>query len=226
MEQLLASVIPLSLGAAVSPTALAIIVLTLSGKVSPRARAWAEVIGMALALAVVTVLLLVLAQAIAGRKADPRVLGTFDLAAAVALLYLGVRDAMKLRSHDVGQKKQATSKAAGPKPNLPAFLLIGIALLVTDVTSLVLYLPAMKDIARSSVSLGEKLAVLAIPYFAVLAPAIIPAAIASVAPKSADRILDPLNAWVTKNQRVIGMVVCFAFGAYLLWKGYVGVTGP
>ena len=32
-------------------------------------------------------------------------------------------------------------------------------------------------------------------------------------------VLTPLNAWVTKNERVIGMVVCFAFGAYLLVKG-------
>jgi hypothetical protein len=227
MSQLLAVVIPLSLGAAVSPTALAVIVLTLSGKVSPRARAWAEVIGMAVALALVTVALLFLAQFIAGRKPDPRILGTFDLAAAVALLVLGVRNALRLRSPAPGQKKRASSSAAGPKPNLLAFLGIGIALLVTDVTSLVLYIPALKDIVRAGIPDVQKAAVLAIPYFAVLAPAILPAALATVAPRSADKVLDPLNAWVTKNQRVIGMVVCFAFGAYLLWKGYVGVTtGP
>jgi hypothetical protein len=227
MNELLSAVIPLSLGAAVSPTALAIIVLTLSGKVAPRARAWAEVLGMTVALVAITVLLLALAQFIAGAKPDPRILGSFDLAAAAALLLLGVRDAMRLRSPAKAQKKKASSRAAGPEPNLLAFLGIGVALLVTDVTSLVLYIPALKDILRSSVTDAEKIAVTAIPFFAVLAPAILPAALATVAPRLADRVLDPLNAWVTKNQRVIGMVVCFAFGAYLLWKGYVGVTtGP
>jgi threonine/homoserine/homoserine lactone efflux protein len=225
MSQLLSVVVPLSLGAAVSPTVLCVVVLTLSGKVAPRARAWAETLGFTLALVVVTALLLLLARFIVGVKPDPRVLGSFDLAAAVVLLYLGVRDAFKLASHGEQEKRQAHARTAATGPELPAFIGIGAALLVTDVTSLVLYIPALKEILKASIPAAEKVAVALIPFFAVVAPAVIPSALASVAPGVADRVLTPLNSWVTKHQRVIGMVVCFVFGAYLLWKGWKGLGG-
>jgi hypothetical protein len=106
---------------------------------------------------------------------------------------------------------------------LPAFVGVGAVLLLTDVTSLVLYIPALKEIMKASIPAPEKLAVAFIPFLAVIAPVIIPAVLASLAPKVVDRLLKPLNDWVSKNQRVIGMLICFLFGFYLLWKGYVGL---
>ncbi len=221
MNQLLTVVIPLSLGAAVSPTVLAVVVLTLTSRVAPRGRAWAITLGMAAGLLAFTALLGVLAKFAADAKADPRLLGGIDVVAGLALLGLGIRDAVNLRKPSV--KRRSKEAQARTRPELLAFLGIGFALMLTDVTSIVLYLPAVKAIVESSIAAAQKVMVALIPFFAVLAPALLPAALATAAPKTADRVLTPLNSWVTKNERVIGMVVCFVFGVYLLVKGGLGV---
>ncbi len=217
MDPTLAAVIPLSLGAAVSPTVLGAVVLTLSSKVAPRARAWVGLLGMAVALLAITVALGALARVLVNVRPDPRILASVDALAGLALVALGIRDALRLRT-PAGHER-ARVNAAQTEPRLALYFGLGALLIVTDVTSLVLYVPAMKDIVHASIAAPEKILYALIPFLAVLAPAIIPVVLATVAPRTADRVLGRLNAWVTKNQRVIGMVVCFAFGIWLLYKG-------
>jgi hypothetical protein len=102
---------------------------------------------------------------------------------------------------------------------LAAFFGIGLALLATDASSIVLYLPAMKDIMLSSVSQTQKVAVATIPFFAVIAPALIPAVLASVAPKTADRLLKPFGAWVEAHSKQVTIAIELVFGVALLVKG-------
>ena len=172
MNQLLAVVIPLSLGAAVSPTVLTVVVLTLSGKVAPRARAWAETAGVTVGLVLATILFLVAAQWLATMRPNPTVLASTDVLFGVALLGLAVWTAVRKKPASAKQRARR-----GPKDSagaaLPAYFGIGLALLVTDASSIVLYLPAMKEIVNSSVAQPQKLAVAAIPFFAVIAPALI-----------------------------------------------------
>jgi hypothetical protein len=221
VNELFAIVVPLSLGAAVSPTALAVVILTLSGKVAPRARAWAEVAGFTVTLIALTVLLAVFAQAILSFKPDPIVLGSTDVVAGLALLGLAVHTVLRRKD---GSGKARHKKAPGDKagPALGAYFAIGVALLLTDVTSLVLYLPALKDIAQAKdVPSEAKLAIAAIPFFAVIAPMLIPSVLASVAPAMTDRVLKPFGAWVDGHSRAIGLVIEIVFGVALLIKGGV-----
>ena len=225
MNQLLAVVIPLSLGAAVSPTGLAVVILTLSGKVAPRARAWAEVAGVVIALTVVTALLAVFARAILSFKPNPTVMGTTDVVAGLLLLGLAVHTVLRRKDGEGGRrKKRAPGDKAGAA--LGAYFLVGLALLVTDVTSLVLYFPALKDIALAEgVSPEAKLAVAAIPYFAVIAPMLVPTVMASLAPDLTDRALKPFGEWVDGHSKMIGLVVELVFGVFLLAKGGLKLAG-
>lgn len=219
MNSLLATVIPLSLGAAVSPTALAVVILTLSGRVSPRTRAWAEVAGFTVTLIAVTALVALFAQAILSFRPNPTVIASTDVVAGLALLGLAVHTLLR-RKDGTGKRRKA--KAPGDKagPELGAYFLVGIALLLTDATSLVLYLPALKDIAQAAGMTREaRLAIAAIPFFAVLAPMLVPTVMASVAPALTDRVLKPFGEWVDGHSRAIGLVIEVVFGVALLVKG-------
>jgi len=218
VNELLAIVVPLSLGAAISPTVLAVVVLTLSGKVSPRARAWAEVAGMVVGLVLATALFVLLARWIATMRPNPTVLASTDMLFGVALLGLAVLTGVR---HSPPAAKSHARRAPGDSagPSLPAYFGIGLLLIATDASSLVLYMPAMKDILQSTVSQAEKLAVAAIPFFAVLAPGLLPVVLATVAPRTADRVLKPVGAWVNDHSKAVTMAVEIVFGVALLLKG-------
>ena len=228
MQQLLAIVVPLSLGAAVSATALAVIILTLSGKVAPRARAWAETAGFVLALTAVTAVVAVFAQAIMNFSPNPTIMAGTDVLAGVILLGLAVHTAVARKNGEGKErKKKAPSDKAGAA--LPAYFMLGVVLLVTDVTSLVLYFPALKDILQAAqakhVTVEQAWMVALIPYFAVIAPVLVPTVLGSVAPDLTDRVLKPFGAWVDGHSKVIALVIELAFGIFLIAKGGMKLLG-
>ena len=218
MNGLLAIVIPLSLGAAVSPTVLTVVVLTLSGTVAPRARAWAETAGVTVGLVLATAVFLLAAQWLARMRPNPTVLASTDVVFGVALLALAAYTQFRRKPASARQRARRGPKDSGGAA-LPAYFGIGLALLATDASSIVLYLPAMKDILHSSVSQTAKVAVAMIPFFAVIAPALIPTALASVAPKTADRLLKPFGAWVEAHSKQVTLAIEIVFGVALLLKG-------
>jgi len=83
----------------------------------------------------------------------------------------------------------------------------------------VLYMPALKEIMESNVSQTAKMAVALIPFLAVIAPAVLPAALASIAPKAADRVLKPFGAWVEAHSKQVTIAVELVFGVALVAKG-------
>ena len=217
MDSLLATVIPLSLGAIVSPTVLAAVVLVLSMPVAPRARAWAMVFGATAALVALTVAAPYAAQAM--RSVNPLTMHWVDVAFGVVLLGLALRAG--LRKHDATHtaKHKAPAEDSTKRPRLPEFALFGIALLATDLSSTVLYLAALKAIGDSHLPDVQQLAVVAIPFFAVLAPAIVPTFLSTVAPKKSDALLKKVAAWTGAHSKAITVTICVVFGVWLLAKG-------
>ena len=218
MNELLAVVIPLSLGAAVSPTVFTVVVLTLSGTVAPRARAWAETAGVTVGLVLATLLFVVAAQWISKMRPNPTVLASTDVVFGAALLALAVWTALRRKPPSAKQRARRGPKDAAGSA-LPAYFGIGLALLATDASSLVLYLPAMKAIVQSSVGQSAKIAVATIPFLAVIAPALLPAALATIAPRTADRLLKPFGAWVEAHSKQVTIAIEIVFGVALLLKG-------
>ena len=70
-----------------------------------------------------------------------------------------------------------------------------------------------------------KLAIAAIPYFAVIAPVLVPAAMASIAPDLTDRVLKPFGEWVDGHSKIIALVVELVFGVFLVAKGGLKLLG-
>ena len=96
---------------------------------------------------------------------------------------------------------------------------IGIAMMLSNFSTLVLYVPAMKDVAVASVGIGAKAVVVA-PVLAIASVlAWAPVLMDVVAPHAAGRVLNPLNAFMTRHQKAVTVTVCFVFTVVLIAKG-------
>lgn len=216
MNQLAATVVPLSLGAMISPTLLTAVVLVLSGRVAPRARAWSFNAGAATILLAFTLAVPLLVRTFGAT--NPRLVDGVDVGLGVLLLGLGVWTLVR-RKPSASATRRAPKKTAAATPSLGEYFAFGAAMIATDFSSLVLYVAAIKDISRAHIVVGARLAVALLPFIAVLAPALVPALFGTVAPRESDRLLRPVAAWVGKYAKTITVAVSLVFGVYLIAKG-------
>jgi hypothetical protein len=217
--ELLARVIPLALGAAVSPTMLTVSVLILCSRRRPVARGVVFTLGVLTVLVALTVLGLTVLDRFANHHpsaTERAVSDGVDLALGIVLLALALRTA--LRPHDPtrhAQPKQPRDRGSG----LGNAFVLGLVVMATNVTTIVLYIPMMKDIGRSSVSEADQLLTVLLVLALASLPAWLPLTLRVIAPEPSTRALARLEAFTTKHRGTIILVVEVVFGLYLLLKG-------
>jgi len=211
MAGLLGIVVPLALAAAISPTTLAVQLVTLSRKSEALRRAWAIAAGSALVLAGFAALALILAESTGGARSPSEAGAIVKLVAAALLIGLGVR---ALRA----APRPTKPEHAGAHP-LRGALLLGIALMLTNFSSIVLFFPAMHAIGISDAGLGAQLLAFVLLYAITLVPAYGPPLIVALLGPRADPLLQRLNGFFTAHHKAIGAGLCFAFAALLAAAG-------
>jgi hypothetical protein len=216
MDELFAKTVPLALGAMVSPTLLTAVILVLSGKLSPRARSWAFVAGGAAALGVFTILVPWLAGLL--KSVNPVAIDSVDTVFGVLLLLVAARKVLTRKKTDAVSAR-APRHQQTPAPHLGEYFGFGAVMIATDASSLVLYIAIIKEAIQSSAPQPARMSAVALGYVAVMLPALIPAALATVAPKQTDKVLKPIGGWATRHSATITVVICIVFGAYLMVKG-------
>lgn len=216
MGELLTKVIPLSIGAAFSPTVLALELLILSGK-RPRARSTAFLAGILLVFAGLTALGLVLSHTSSTSPAQEAITKTVDVVAGALLLLLALGTIFRSLAHDsvapVGGENKDTRT-----PGLLSAFLLGIAIMVSNFSTILLYLPAMRSISAATISDIDKVLVVAIAFFIAAAPILLIYGFATGFPRIATPPLNRLRAWIDQHQKTIGIAVEVIFGAYLIVK--------
>lgn len=209
MGSLLSQVLPLAAGAAISPAVLTLQLLTLAKGGSSLKRAWAIAAGAALVLAVEAVLAASLAESTGGSGTTPDWKSAIKLAAAVALLLIGIRNLRKApvppKKEDPPERGTGAGRAFG----------LGVVLMATNVTTLALYFPMVHEISTDDASLGAKLVVFAIAFAIVMIPAAGPPLLVTMLGKRGEAGLAKLNAFVTAHHRTINAAVCFLFALVL-----------
>ena len=211
MGRLLAIVLPLALGAAVSPTILGVQLVTLSRRLQPLQRAWAVAAGAAVMLAGYAAFALLLARSTGGPHSPSEAGAIVKLVAAVLLVVLGVR---ALRE----PPEPAKPEHAASHPEGRAFA-IGVGLMLTNFSSIVLFLPAMHAIGIAKVGLADQVIAFVLLYAITLLPAYGPPLVVSLLGPSAKQVLDHLNRFFVEHRRTISAVICFGFAALLTFAG-------
>ena len=219
MGSLLVAVLPLALGAAVSPTLLAVQLLVLTGTTHRLARAWALTFGAAIVLGTFSILCVTALQRVRPHHGDHK--SATD--AAVLLVSGGLLALLALRSlvrrPTVGE--QQPSRIAGRLDTASTGWFVGVGALgmVVNFSTLLLVLPAMHEITHSSTGTATEVAVFAIVYVIVLLPVLVPVLLVAVLGSGADRMLDATHTWVGAHSRTIGVVIEVVFAVYLVVKG-------
>ncbi len=216
MSHLLATVIPLALGAAVSPILFGIEMLALTSSHSPKVRAWLVAAGSLAILLVFSVAGLLLSTSLPHHRPHPHVDGAIDLLVAGLLAWLALRTWRRRALTPPPGKKTLLERLDGAPTR--TFFVAGAVGMVTNFSSLVLYLPAFRAISKSSVSPQDKALCLAIVLVITLMVVWIPAAIVTVAGSRAQPALQRMNGFMTRQSTTITIAICVAFAAYLTIK--------
>jgi hypothetical protein len=141
--------------------------------------------------------------------ADPVSAG-LRLVLAAVLLAIGVRA--------LHREPEAAPAAAGGHSLARSFGL-GIALMAGNLTSLVLYLPALQDLARAGLAAGPLAAMVLLVSLVTLAPSLLPPLALLLTGAWGRARLEQLCRWTLAHQGLINGALCFAFAVYLGWSG-------
>jgi hypothetical protein len=215
VESLLTRIVPIALGAAISPVVLIVNVLLLSGRTRPVARGAAYAIGCAIVIVAFGIAGVTI---IAGVATAPRTVaaiihlavGTASGAFAVRALIRGPQPAPK--KEDVAPEHERDKPAW-------EFVLAGLGAMGVNMTTLVLYLSLDAEIVRAQLSTVEDAIALAIADVIILLPVWVPLLLTVVAPRVAHRVFGPLNDFLVRHKYAIEVLVPGGFAVYLLILG-------
>jgi len=218
MGHLIVTILPLALGAAVSPTLLTLTVLILTAKQRAGARALVFALGAGLVLlGLGLVEMYVLRGVAASRGPTSPIFFWIDLGFGVLLV------ALALRSLLAKPKTKKDRKPMGSDWGLDKYFVLGVAGMATNASTLVIYVPLAKEISRAQISGLLQIVVLVAANLLIMAPVLIPLGIRVFLPGPSTRILGALDVWVTKNGRRLGGVLILAVGALLVYRGLRGL---
>ena len=216
MGTLLASVLPLALGAAISPTVLTAQLLLLSRKTSPIKRSAVALIGSGLVLLAYTAIALLAGIGTNSSDHPSAVDGIVKLVFALLLLGLGVRAALRDPKPSKQDEQEEKSDAGA---HLVKSFELGAVMMLVNFTTLALYFPALHEITASSVASSDKFVAIVIVFLITMIPAYLPLLLTLLFGQPARRALEKFNAFLTRHHQGITVGICFLFAAYL------GVSG-
>ena len=220
MGSLLAQIVPLAAGAAVSPGLLALQMLNLSRPTAPMARAWLVLAGAAAVVALVSVGALFVTIGLGDLGRDQTLRAVVRLVAAVVLVGVAVYELLQPAGPQPRHRASETDSRRGPVYLTSAGL--GAALIAPNMA---LYVPAAHEIARSGVSAPGKLGAFLICGAVALVPVAGPPLAVALLGDRARPALEALNGFVTRDSRSVTIVACLGFAVYLTITGIDALAG-
>jgi hypothetical protein len=212
VSSLYAQVLPFALGAAVSPTLLTLEFLILAGKVQPKVRAWFFVVGATVVLIAFALLCVSVLSKAGDANGGPVNPWTIVIDGVVILLLgaLGIRELRHKKPADAEpsklRRRMATAKA-------PVFFGIGALAMMGNFSTLVLYIPAVHIITRSTDQTSAKVGTGLMLLVITLLPLWLPVLAVSIVGHRSDALLAKVNVFTTKYQRQVNAGICFVFAA-------------
>lgn len=225
MGELLSKVLPLSMGAAISPTVLAVVLVVLSGRRAV-ARGAAFVAGVLVVLAGLTALGLYGVRQVTPSATTTEIERVIDAIAGVLLLLLALGTVLRAAVRDAAappdEPPEASTGTPTPGPDgragLGGAFVLGLAIMVSNFSTILLYLPTIHIVSTAEVDAGDKTLAVALAFVITALPATAPLAVRIVAPGPASRAFGRLHEFIARNQRRIGVVIEVLFGVYLVVK--------
>lgn len=215
---LLGRLLPLALGAAVSPLLLLLQLLNLSAPAQPLRRSAAFLLGCTLVMALWLLGAAWMAGLLAAVASGPVQLDT-ALDALFGLLLLAAA-AWMLQSQPTSISSPSAQPRAGAQGGLAAAFAAGLAAMGCNLTSLVLVLRAMQTIVLTLPPSLERGSLSALLALATLLPAWSPPLVVLISGEPGRRWLQRLARWVQPRQHLINGAVALGLGLLLLGRAW------
>ena len=217
MSDLLTKVLPLALGAAVSPTSLAAILVVLSGK-RPIARGLAFLIAWLGILGGLTALGLFGVRQTTPSPAADEITHVVDGMAGALLLVLALGTVLRAVLRDPASPPSETHTDPDRQPGLAGAFILGLAMMATNLTTILLYLPAMHAVSAAHVAATDEVLAVAIAFVITSLPVTLPFLFRVVVPGVAARGFGQLHAFIARYTTQIGVTMELVFGVWLVVK--------
>jgi hypothetical protein len=226
MTSLLGLLLPLGLGAAISPFPTTICIMLLSTR-KPLMNAFAFLIGYSVVLVAVGVFAFAVFGNGGGGGSEPSdrsvaVKGTIDAVFGVLFLILALK--MWLKATDPNAPPPRWMAGVSSISTGEAFL-FGLIMMGTNFTSLPLYISGLKEIVTANIGTARSIFALTLFILLVVVELLVPVVAYALAPRRAGVLLGAARQWLEKNNRVITIFVFVVFGILLLVRGITALVG-
>lgn len=215
--------VPLALGAAISPALVAVTVeLLATGGSRRRIEVLAYLLGGAVPLLGIGVLGLFAVPAILGpsNAREQLSVDVVDAVLGLALLVLATRLVIRRLRQPRDQGGTPARTGANP-PSLHSnvrLVGLGIAMMLTNVSTILLSAGALREIERADISPIAKTAALMVLVGVAMTPVWFPLLIDVVAPRASARVLEPISRLLERHGTAIAASISTFFGLYLLLR--------
>ena len=213
-QPILLEILPLGLGAAVSPLVVAGEIYCIREPTAGLRRGWLFVAGNALVVGIWLAIGLAMGRALPTRPDGADAISVaLRLAMGLVMMVLGIQ----LLLHP--PRRATAPTGPGPKrPDLRAFAL-GVGVMAQNMSSLVLFFPAVADVTRAGQASGGEVGPLIVLVLLTLSPCLVPPLLVSLGGQGGRTLLDRFNHWLTPKQWALGLMVFFGMAAFLLISG-------
>ena len=220
MIDLLPQLFVLAVGGSIAPVLLLLTILFL-GSQRPLPNATALVLGYFAVYAAVGIAGLILFSGTAGAAGSTAsTIGRIvSVTLGVLLIVLGLRRLFITRDPDASLPRWLESVSSITPTK--AFG-IGMVLFPLQIRILAIFIACLNLIATASLRTQESIIGLVLMLLIFAIPVLVLIGLYAAVPQRASSMLEALRAWMEKNNRVITVVLCFVFGAFLLVRGFSG----
>jgi threonine/homoserine/homoserine lactone efflux protein len=214
LSLILFSLLPLGIGAAISPWPTTVTMMFLNtGR--PLAKALAYLIGYSAVLVAIGIFALTVFGDgdYEGGDRSSAVGGTLDVVFGILFLVLALK--LWLKAPDPSAPPPRWMSAFGSINTIGAFLL-GVFMMVTNFSTLPLYIAGLKEIVTANLNPFDNLFALVLFILLIVVELLVPTVVYARSPRRGGELLDGARQWLEKYNRVITICIFVFYGILLL----------
>jgi len=214
MERTFLAILPLAIGAAISPTGLLFVMMILSGKDNSKKSALGFVLGGTLFLTILGIFIFFTAKPVVNSTNHPNVTSSIiDIVLSILILAIVVKS--------VFFKKKA--KTDDPKKKKKPYPIMGFLYMFINISTLIPFIAAVKIISMNKLGPWDGIAILVVTILITMSMIAFPVVITYVMPNKSQTILGPVNRFMAKNGSKISNVYFALMAMYLIYHGVIGI---
>jgi threonine/homoserine/homoserine lactone efflux protein len=214
LSLLLFSLLPLGIGAAISPWPTTVTIIFLStGR--PLAKALAYLIGYSAVLVAIGIFSLTVFGGgdYEGGDRSSAVGGTLDVVFGILFLVLALK--LWLKAPDPSAPPPRWMSAF-ESINIGGAFLLGVFMMVTNFSTLPLYIAGLKEIVTANLNSGGNLFALVLFILLIVVELLVPIVVYARSPRRGGELLAGARQWLEKYNRVITICIFVFYGILLL----------